>query len=99
MSNNCAIVRDLFPSYIDGLCSKESKDYIEQHIKSCESCKEILNNIKTELSMADEKDKLERLKAKEPFKKVRDILFICVCSIIILLASLFIKVSIVPKGF
>jgi len=99
MPNKCAIVRDLFPSYIDGLCSKESKDFIEQHIKSCDSCKEILNNLKTEVPMADERDKLERLKAKKPLKKVRDLLIICICSIIILLASLFIKVASVPKDF
>jgi len=95
MTNNCAIVRDLFPSYLDGLCSQESEDFIEQHIKSCESCKEILNNLKTEVSTVDENDKLERLKAKKPFKKVRDLLIICVFSIIILIACLFIKVKII----
>lgn len=101
MLNNCKIVRDLFPSYIDELCSKESKLFIEQHIESCESCKEIINNMKVELSMVDEKDILERLKVKKPFKKIRDLIIICVISIVILLAilSLFIGVESIPKGF
>lgn len=95
MTNNCAIIRDLFPSYLDELCSQESRDFIEQHIKSCEPCKEILNNLKSEVAPVDENDKLERLKAKKPFKKVRDLLIICICSIIILIACLFIKVQII----
>lgn len=40
--NDCNIVRDLFPDYIDELCSEDSKRMIENHIQQCEECSQIL---------------------------------------------------------
>lgn len=39
---NCGIVRDLLPLYEDGLCSKESRKAVEEHLKSCETCRKLL---------------------------------------------------------
>lgn len=39
---NCGIVRDLLPLYEDGLCSKESRKAVEEHLKSCEACRKLL---------------------------------------------------------
>lgn len=46
---DCKIIRDLFPSYIDGLTDEETDQYIEKHLKECEECKEILESMKNEL--------------------------------------------------
>ncbi|MDO5155086.1 MAG: zf-HC2 domain-containing protein [Eubacteriales bacterium] len=43
MRENCNIIRDLFPSYVDGLCSSDSKKCIEEHVKACPECREILD--------------------------------------------------------
>ncbi len=40
--NNCSIVRDLFPNYIDDLCSEDSKKMVESHIQQCEECSQRL---------------------------------------------------------
>ncbi|MBQ1334443.1 MAG: zf-HC2 domain-containing protein, partial [Clostridia bacterium] len=37
----CAIVRDLLPLYIDGALSRESRAYVEEHLKVCGGCGEI----------------------------------------------------------
>ncbi|MBQ4248398.1 MAG: zf-HC2 domain-containing protein [Clostridia bacterium] len=37
----CAIVRDLLPLYIDGALSRESREYVEEHLKVCGGCGEI----------------------------------------------------------
>lgn len=42
MKNDCEIVRDLLPAYMDHLCSDASKEYIEEHIAVCSECKKIL---------------------------------------------------------
>ncbi|MCT8136750.1 zf-HC2 domain-containing protein [Anaerobacillus sp. CMMVII] len=84
MRNQCGIVRDLLPSYIDGLCSNESKEFIEIHNKSCDACREVLNQMKTEVSFPNEKDRVERLTAKKPFKKLKNILIISISSLLIL---------------
>ncbi|MFQ7549709.1 MAG: zf-HC2 domain-containing protein [Blautia marasmi] len=33
----CEIIRDLLPSYVDGLTSRESDRAIEEHLKGCRS--------------------------------------------------------------
>ena len=44
--NDCKIIRDLFPSYIDGLTNETTNQYIEEHLKDCEDCKKALENMK-----------------------------------------------------
>lgn len=35
---SCDIIRDLLPSYMDNLCSKDSQTIIEEHLLSCPDC-------------------------------------------------------------
>ena len=44
---NCNIVKDLLPLYIDGCCSEESKKCVEEHIKACDKCKKVLEDMNT----------------------------------------------------
>ena len=37
----CEVIRDLFPSYIDGLTSEESNELIEEHLEECRSAENI----------------------------------------------------------
>jgi len=37
----CDLVTDLLPRYIDKKTSVESNQFIEEHIKSCQDCKEM----------------------------------------------------------
>lgn len=37
--NHCEIVGDLLPLYTDGVCSKDSQAFIEEHIRECEKCR------------------------------------------------------------
>lgn len=47
---NCKIVQDLLPNYIDGLTSAETKIYIENHLNECKDCKNVLNNMQLHLN-------------------------------------------------
>ena len=38
----CEVIRDLLPSYIDGLTSETTNRLIEEHLKECEACREVL---------------------------------------------------------
>ncbi len=51
---NCNTVRDLLPLYIDGCCSEESKEIVEEHIKDCEACRKIFEDMKTPSKIAVE---------------------------------------------
>ena len=35
----CGIIKDLLPSYIDGLTSEDSNQAIEEHLETCDKCK------------------------------------------------------------
>ncbi len=36
---NCSLIKDLLPLYIDDLCSKESTEIIKNHLGNCSECK------------------------------------------------------------
>lgn len=42
---DCRIIQDLLPSYVDGLTSEYTNQVIEEHIKSCESCNQMLQRM------------------------------------------------------
>ena len=45
MKNECDIVKDLIFSYNDGVLSETSKNLVENHLKSCENCSNVLKEI------------------------------------------------------
>ena len=46
----CEIIRDLLPSYIDGLTSRESNEAIEEHLTGCIECREMLLEMRKDLN-------------------------------------------------
>lgn len=63
---NCEIIKDLIPLYIDGCCSKESKEVIEEHITGCSDCKKLFEDMKSP------SDIVEVSKAPKTFSKLND---------------------------
>lgn len=49
MINNCDIVKDLIPMYIEDLTSESSNQFIEKHLVSCKECTSYLKNMEKEL--------------------------------------------------
>lgn len=43
---NCDIVKDLIPLCIDGCCSEESAKIVDEHIKNCDECKKLFEDMK-----------------------------------------------------
>ena len=39
---NCKIIQDLLPLYCDGVCSEESRTWIDEHLRTCSDCREAL---------------------------------------------------------
>lgn len=50
MKNECEIVQDLLISYNDDVLNPESKKLVEEHLKTCEKCREKLEIIRKEPS-------------------------------------------------
>lgn len=67
---NCEIIRDLIPSYVDGVCSEPTKTLVESHIGGCGECRKMVELCRDrELSGA----KLEQ-RELDGLKKVKNVM-------------------------
>ncbi|MCI1958667.1 MAG: DUF4825 domain-containing protein [Clostridia bacterium] len=85
----CEIIQDLLPLYIDGLTQEKTNEYIREHLKSCEICKNKYNNM-TDKIINEEKEKeifpeIDYLK-KVKKKNQKKVVFSALASFVILIA-------------
>lgn len=66
---SCNIVQDLLPLYIDEACSEESREVVEAHLKECEACREVFEQMKENLKFP-----AEHADAKRGLEKIRKVL-------------------------
>lgn len=99
MKTNCNIIRDLMPTYIDGLCSEESKAVIEEHFCECEDCKSVYDSIASEYGdnmsinvRADERDVIRKVNSKYRKQGIRNSIVSVIAGIIIF-AVLFVVIA------
>ena len=62
MKNECDIVKDLLFSYCDGVLTQTSKELVEEHLKNCENCRNILEEIKQDDKSPKQKKEIDFLK-------------------------------------
>lgn len=89
----CGIIRDLLPSYVDGLTSEESNQAVEEHVKECAECKDFLNAMRAELESenhlkVDEVQAKTEIKAFKKLKKVMDRVVVGSIAAVLLVAIL-----------
>ncbi len=60
---SCEIVRDLLPSYLDGIASGETRAAVERHMAECPDCRETLRRMKEpEVAAPPEEKEIDYLK-------------------------------------
>lgn len=64
----CKIVQDLLPMYIDELTDEETNKFIEEHIKTCDECREMLEDMQKDLQLEIKEPK----KKTNPLKKLKN---------------------------
>lgn len=68
MKIECNVIRDLIPLYKDEVCSIESKELVEEHLKQCRECREYMEKGDIEIQDAniaiDEKKQVADLSRK-----------------------------------
>ena len=71
MKNECKIVADLLPLYVEDLVSEETAEYVKEHLQTCPACRAELEEMtpKQEDTAPVEKPAAESATAK-PFKKL-----------------------------
>lgn len=63
MRNDCNIARDLMPLCIDGVASEESQRMVEAHVKACDECARLFEEMHDELPEMIDKQELARMDA------------------------------------
>jgi Putative zinc-finger len=71
--NNCEIVKDLLPMYIDDLCSSTSNTLVEQHLSTCKQCNEIHTQMLKEFEIEQVEVNQMAIQQKQPFEKMKHI--------------------------
>lgn len=69
----CDVIKDLLPSYMDGLTSETSNAIIEEHLKECEECRKYLEAMQKEM-VSERYVKRSKEEVKEdikPFQKLK----------------------------
>ena len=106
MSKYCAIVKDLIWQYAEGECSPETKEFIEEHIKECEDCRKLFEDIKKTEELVSETVNIEPIQSekvlKKGFKKIRKRFVVTTVALILLvpiiLSSFLIKNELDKEG-
>ena len=81
----CEIIRDLLPSYIDGLTSDVTNKEIEEHMKDCSACEEALQQMRApEIELLEperkEIDFLKKTKRKQRKMAIIGVVILLVCA-------------------
>lgn len=86
MKKECDIVQDLLFGYVDNTLKEGSKELVKNHLKTCEECKKILEDIKTDENIdVDKIDGLKKINKKMKNKKI----FGIVVSLVLIIFVLF----------
>lgn len=86
----CEIIRDLMPSYIDGITSEESRQEIRKHLEECSDCRKYEASMR-QIAASPAYDGIyeEKTAAEiQPFKKVRKALTLRTILLIIFIITL-----------
>jgi hypothetical protein len=89
MKNECMIVRDLLPLYVEDLVSDETRIFIEEHLDTCEDCRKTLEQFQESPEMSNEAGavplKVVRRRLRQ--QKLKSIFLAIVCVMAVLISG------------
>ena len=101
MKNECSIVQDILPLYVEDMVSEDTAGFVKEHLRGCPECRAELEKLREPVTVQLEPDinaaPLKRLKKTLLMKKMQTIL----CTVAVLLALLLSGISllIAPEYF
>lgn len=89
--NDCKIVQDLLPNYIDKLTNEHTNEFIQEHLKECKKCNEAYNEMNKQIDLDYKADNKEVKFMKKVHKKILTMGIIILILAIIVSISLYIN--------
>ncbi len=99
MNKECDIVKDLLFSNLEDDLSDSSKDFIKEHIKNCNDCKRILEELKKEKEENKKEETKENVKKIEYLKRYNKKIKLLKSILIILVISIIITCAVMTKNY
>ena len=63
MKLSCKVIEDMLPMYYDKVCSEDSAALVEEHLKSCTHCSQMLSDLRDGVGIQEQKvDDIKPLK-------------------------------------
>ncbi len=93
-SLKCEIVRDLLPSFLDGLTSEVTNNEIEEHLSSCDECRNVLEKMKMPMESTMPTKEVDYLK-KIKLRSNRNMMMGIVATTLLFLSIIFMKCYII----
>lgn len=89
----CDVIKDLLPSYADKITSDTTNKLVEEHLKHCNKCSKILEEMNKEIDteLFNQNEQIDYLKGFKKEKKIAIIKTICIFIIIMLVIFLFLQ--------
>lgn len=93
MKNDCEIVKDLLPNYINGFLNPDTNSFVKEHLSNCADCQEVLENMKNNNERSsEEKVEIDHLKKyRKRMLGVKVFLFTILFIIIVIIITIIIK--------
>ena len=91
MKLSCKVIEDMLPMYYDKVCSEESAELIEEHLKECPHCSHILSELRSDITIPEKLvDDIKPLrKIQKSYKKMRMRWMIAITVILVLIPMVF----------
>ena len=90
----CEIVKDLLPLYTDNDCSESSKAMVEEHVKTCKDCKNLLDAMRCPLNV-ETPEKIKDVPVERALKKMHRKVWHRVLAILLVISLI---VVVIPMG-
>ena len=91
----CKVIEDMLPMYYDKVCSEESAALVEEHLRSCTRCGQMLADLGAEIDIPEQKvDDVKPLrKIQKSYKKMKLVGLIALLCVLILVPCAFLMVT------
>lgn len=95
----CAVVRDLLPSYVEGLTAEETAEAVERHIRSCPECAARLEAMRTPPAQAEAEETVKEVDYLKRMKKgvIRKIALAVVCTSLVIAGGFLMKEFVIGR--
>ena len=90
----CGVVRDLLPSYVEGLTSQGTNQAVETHLASCPECTACRDAMKVPTEPAEQAKEVDYLKTVKR-RNGRRVVLAVLCTILLILAGFALKIFVI----